>query len=370
MFDKDKFKKELTADDIQKILDYYHADYYIDKNNNIVSETICHNRNGGSHKLYYYEESHSFHCYTGCGHFDIYELVQKVNKTRGVNKTFPECIKEIGEILGKNINFKQKRKGINKEFKAIDDWEWLKKVQRREHLKPELHYHDTRILKYFSEVYPSSWVDEGISIETMERYGIRFYPEMFQTVIPHYDVEGRLIGIRSRNWDKDLVKRAKYIPTYIGDKGYNHPLGFALYGLYQNKDTIRKKKKAMIVEGEKSCLFSDTMYGKDNFVVAMCGSNLSKYQADLLLEQGIEQVIIALDKEYLITDSEDYEEYMFKVKKIAKLFTPYINTYHLTDTRGKLDLKQSPLDLPKEELEDMMEHDKHLITLKDYESED
>ena len=81
----------------------------------------------------------------------------------------------------------------------------------------------------------------------------------------------------------------------------------------------------MIVEGEKSCLFSDTFYGEDNFVVAICGSNMSKYQAELLLNLGIEEVIIAIDKEYMQVDTPEFDEYMKKVKKIGKLLLLYSN---------------------------------------------
>ncbi|MEB7385057.1 hypothetical protein NGC55_09125 [Staphylococcus xylosus] len=184
----------------------------------------------------------------------------------------------------------------------------------------------------------------------MGKYNIRFYSDMFQIIIPHHDDIGNLIGIRNRNWNKVFMKRAKYIPIYLKDKGYNHPLGYALYGLYQNKEEIQRKRKAMILEGEKSCLFSDTFYGEDNFVVAICGSSMSKYQAELLLNLSIEEIIIAIDKEYIQVDTPEFSNYMKKVKKIGRHFAPYISTYHLTDTRGVLGLKESPLDVTKKRI--------------------
>lgn len=376
MFDKDKFKESLTEQDIIKVLNYYESDWYYGRQGEIVSQTVCHNRSNGSHKLYYYPDTHTFHCYTGCGSFDIFDLAIKVNKTRGKELNFSQAINEIARILGISLHFGNRKKGLIRETKTIKDWDWLNKVQPKDPLKAELKHHDNSILKYFNDIYPSSWYDEGISIESMEKYEIKFYPEMYQTIIPHRDQDGNLIGIRSRNWRKEYVDRAKYIPTYIGEKGYNHPLGYALYGLYQNKETIKRKKKAMIVEGEKSCLFADTMYQNDNFVVAICGSSMSKYQSELLLNLGIEEVIIAMDKEYEdICDYEgnytkDYKEYMMKINKIAKMFAPYCRVYHLTDTHGLLKLKESPLDIEKEKLELLMEQDKHLITLKDLESGD
>lgn len=368
MFDKDKFKTSLSETDIKKILDYYNSDYFEGNNGELVAQTCCHNHSDGSHKLYYYPENHTFHCYTGCGSFDVYDLIEKASSKRGKKLNFSESIKEIGRILGKQINFSKSPIGFNKVIKTIDDWDWLNKVVKKEQNIPKLKKYDKKVLNPFIKAYPSEWYKEGISVPTMRKYNIMFYQEMFQTVIPHYDENGEIIGIRSRNWKKDLVKRAKYIPTYVGDTGYNHPLGYALYGLYQNKENIKRRKKAMIVEGEKSCLFSDTLYGDNNFVVAICGSSMSKYQADLLLELGIEEVIIALDKEYFITESDGFEEYMNKVKKIGRLFAPYINTYHITDTRGYLNFKESPLDVSKEVLENIMEHDRHVLTLKELES--
>lgn len=83
MFDKDNFKTSLTSNDIIKILKHYDADIIEGKQGELISTTICHNKSGGSHKLYYYPDGYSFHCYTGCGSFDIYDLVVKVNSIRG-----------------------------------------------------------------------------------------------------------------------------------------------------------------------------------------------------------------------------------------------------------------------------------------------
>lgn len=61
---------------------------------------------------------------------------------------------------------------------------------------------------------------------------------------------------------------------------------------------------------------------------------------------------------------------MGKVNRIAKMFAPYCKVFHLTDTHGRLQLKQSPLDIDKESLEGLMEEDKYIITLKDLEGRD
>ena len=75
-FDKDLVKQQLDIEDISALLEELggEPETYDDK---IVSKTICHN--GNSHKLYYYNNTQLFHCWTNCGDsFDIFDLVSKV----------------------------------------------------------------------------------------------------------------------------------------------------------------------------------------------------------------------------------------------------------------------------------------------------
>ena len=79
-YDKMEIREMLTLDNIYELLVEWggepeFADF------GIISSTICHNLPGeGSRKLYYYENSGLFKCYTGCdATFDIFELAMKVN---------------------------------------------------------------------------------------------------------------------------------------------------------------------------------------------------------------------------------------------------------------------------------------------------
>ena len=75
-FDKDMVKDQLDIDDIYSLLEHLDGEpeMFDDK---IISKTICHN--GDSHKLYYYDNTRLFHCYTHCGDaFDIFDLVSRV----------------------------------------------------------------------------------------------------------------------------------------------------------------------------------------------------------------------------------------------------------------------------------------------------
>src|SRR5699024_11709814 len=62
-------------------------------------------------------------------------------------------------------------------------------------------------------------------------------PEYNQTIIPHYNIDNILIGIRVRNWRS--VEKGKYLPLYHKGEGYQHALGYNLYGIHLNKEAIQ-----------------------------------------------------------------------------------------------------------------------------------
>ena len=80
VFDKTEIKNALSTDDIYNFLQEWGGDP-IYTEFGLLSATICHNKPGeGSKKLYFYENSKLFHCYTGCENpsFDIFELTIKI----------------------------------------------------------------------------------------------------------------------------------------------------------------------------------------------------------------------------------------------------------------------------------------------------
>ena len=80
-FDKDEIRSLLTLENIYELLLDWGGDPEY-TTFGILAATICHNPPGdGSRKLYFYENSGLFKCYTGCdSYFDIFELVIKIAK--------------------------------------------------------------------------------------------------------------------------------------------------------------------------------------------------------------------------------------------------------------------------------------------------
>lgn len=256
-FDKGEIRSSLTIDNIFELLQEWGGDpEYTDFG--IISATICHNHPGdGSRKLYYYSNTDLFRCFTGCNDaFDVFELTIKVfeiqhQRTLNLNDAIRYIAFRFGiapQIFDDEDSF------------DIADFNWLNKRQTRiENVKDLKDYHvqlkeyDDIILSRFNHnVKILPWLNEGISQEAMDKANICFYPGEDQIVIPHYDVNNRLVGIRGRTLcQEDGEKFGKYRPLRINGLLYNHPLGMNLYNLNNSKDAIKMLGKAIVFEGKR-----------------------------------------------------------------------------------------------------------------------
>lgn len=113
----------------------------------------------------------------------------------------------------------------------------------------------------------------------MEHAKIRYYPTEEQIIIPHYDANNQLIGVRGRTIGQEEAKiYGKYRPLRANNKLYNHPLGLNLYNFNNAKEHIKQTGIAVIFEGEKSVLKAQSYFGLDSDIyVACCGSSISNY---------------------------------------------------------------------------------------------
>ena len=180
---------------------------------------------------------------------------------------------------------------------------------------------------------------------------IHYDPVRGLILIPHYDENNRLVGIRQRTLVTEDEVYGKYRPTRIQGQLLNHPLALNLYGLNIAKDNIHNLRTAIIVESEKSVLQYISYFGtKSDICVAVCGSSLSKYQFNLLLDCGIEELVIGFDKDFKEFRGEEFDKVEEKLLKLYYKYRPYVNISFLFDNKDDsvLDYKMSPLDAGKE----------------------
>jgi len=344
-YDIEQIKEDLTIEQIQDLVAELGGEPQA-RGNILVCKTICHG--GDSHKLYYYDNSHLFHCYTGCENpsFDIFELVRKVHQCE-----LPQAIEYVAvyfNITGEEISYESETV-INDYLKNLQDYDRIKNIDLTNQTV-ELKVYDDKFLKNFPHPLIKPWIEDNITEEAMNRFEIAYDPKNIGVIIPHRDINGNLIGVRERTLIKENAEKyGKYRPMKIGKKMYNHPLSFSLYGIYQNKDNIKRAKKAIVVEGEKSVLQLDNILGSDNNIgVACCGSNLIAYQVSLLQSLGVEEIIVALDRQYKKLNDKEHKKLVKNLKSIDRKYGNFIKITFMFDLSNDLPYKASPSDAGKQ----------------------
>ncbi|MEM4994815.1 hypothetical protein WKH56_19835 [Priestia sp. SB1] len=360
--DKDKIKESLTEADIKLILADLGSDLKLaDK---MIFQTVCHH--GSKHKLHYYDDSKEFHCYTDCGkNMDVYNLAMESKKHQGIELTFPEAVKYIASLTGKYYSADTALDKVNSHL--ISDWEFINRYKKKKQINKELKViHNHNVFQLFSPYGHISWLNEGISHETMRKFNISYYLRDDRIVIPHYDIDNNLVGIRGRAMRKeDVDSGRKYMPLLVGKTQYNHQTMLNLYGLHKTKDAIKRLKKIALFESEKSVLMCEDFYGEDNFSAAICGSTLSRFHVQIILSLGIEEVFFCMDKMYHDPDSKEAEIYAKKIMKFANMLSPYCTVYVLWDDFGWIDYREAPCDRGKKVLEDLMKAKYEVKTLNE-----
>ena len=361
-----KIKSQLTVDDIVNLVSegLGAGPCKYDTQGNPIFATVCHNPDGGgSHKLYYYIDTQTFVCYTNCGSFDVFELVKKVKGFSGFSEAYYWVCNYFGLINAPQRGF------IPPCVELTPDWDLLNKIhdyqENAEEERVNTEILPEGLLNYYFVGYPLEWLREGITKEAMDKYDIRIDIGAQKIIIPHRDGEGNLIGIRGRSYNVfDLDNGKKYMPAFMGERMFNHPLGGFLYGLDKNKDVISRLGKVCIFESEKSVLLTEGYYPGNNFSVATCGSaGLSEAQIRELMQLGVREIIFAYDRENDgDPNSDKTKEYEAKLLRIALPLTVYFEVSVLFDYSPYILLgpKDSPADRGKEVLEALMRKKIHI----------
>jgi hypothetical protein len=213
--------------------------------------------------------------------------------------------------------------------------------------KVELKEYDKSILARLNyNVIIQPWLDEDITQAVLNDAQIGYFPPTAQITIPHFDKDGRFIGLRGRTLSKeDAEIYGKYRPMVINRQLYNHPLGMNLYNLNNSKGGIRILHKAIIFESEKSCLKYQSYFGMGNDIsVACCGSNISAYQIQLLLDCGAEEIIIAFDRQFQQIDDNEFKKLTDNLTKLNNKYKNDVDISIIFDKNMITGYKDSPID--------------------------
>lgn len=172
----------------------------------------------------------------------------------------------------------------------------------------------------------SVWEDEGISMDTLKRWQVKYDAFSDRIVYPIRDMSGKIVNIGGRTleprWKEMNMRKYSYF--------YKWGTLRTIFGAYENMDNIIEKKEIILFEGCKSVLIADT-WGIKN-TGAILTSHLNPHQMKILAGLGC-RVVFALDKDVDITQDHN-------INRLKN----YVRVEYLFDRDGLLDQKDAPVD--------------------------
>ena len=337
MIDYEAIIEELDNNKVMNMLDKLDIPYE-DKGDYLILPTVCHHASAddASWKLYYYKNTHIFYCYTEDGAMSIFSFLKHYYEARDYAY---DWFVDIYEVIRGCSYFSEENELSPDSYKSIRDNYSLHKERK------DLPYYPNGIMEAFIKYYPIEWLNDGITKETMDKFNIRFSPSQNKIIIPHYDVGGRLIGIRGRALNQeDINMWGKYMPVQLEGKWYSHPLSLNLYGLNMTKENIKQTGIAFLGEAEKFVLQCES-FDMPNCAAAVCGNKLNKYALDILVRTcHPQEIVICFDKEELPHE----DKYFNHLYELCKKYQAYANFSFIYDKEHLLNLKDSPSDKGEE----------------------
>ena len=183
------------------------------------------------------------------------------------------------------------------------------------------------ILNEYKQIPSIRFIEDNISAKTQRRFNIMYDYKSQYIMIPWFNCEGKLVGVRGRNNDDESVA-----PRYMTFHSFKK--GDYLYGYNVNREEILKRRSIILVESEKATM---QLYDMNIRNVVSVGSHTLTPQQIRHLKFDVDEIIIAFDKD--VTREELIKECQ-KIKEIL----PKVKIYIIWDYDNLLDEKDSPTD--------------------------
>lgn len=261
-----------NPDKIQRILEYYNYHSITINNNEIRFAKIGgDNPSGCRIKL---NDNLSATDFTTSYNGDIIGLIKQ-----HTDLSYKEIINTIKTITNKKLEGNHKnKKGLFDDF--FDDI-----YIPNEDIQDTIY--DKSILDNYSKYrWNIRFLNDGILPCSQYKFHIGYDESSNRITIPHFDIDGNLIGIIGRI-DSDEKTNYKYLPLVAFPK-HKH-----LYGLYQNKEYI-KNNRVFVYESEKSVMQCDSFEVYN--CVSLGGNSISQIQVEHLLKLNVTEIILSLDE--------------------------------------------------------------------------
>lgn len=339
MLDIAAIKAKITDDDIIAIMASMGIPLVSANSQYLVFPSACHHADWEHHKpkLWCYLDGDTpyFRCWV-CGFSgDVIALIQHLRHC-----TFNQAVDYICRTLG--ISTTELVQDDMRDPWQHDLRRWLPNANYDE--PADLTAYDPAILAAFDHLYPTDWLEYGITRDSMDKFGIGWYARQACISIPVVQ-NGQLVGVRGRYTRPQDIAKGKYRPIAMLDGNVlKFSSSVCMYGYDQNNDAIKSSRQAVLFESEKSVLKAPE-YGIHNSL-AVFGSNISKRHIELLLELGVNDVVIAFDSDYRQIGDDDFQFFVAKMKKVTSKLKPYFGVSIMYNNQGYDAYKCNIMDLP------------------------
>ncbi len=261
-----------------------------------------------------YPEDKHFKCY-GCGeHGDVFRFLQKLQ-----GKEFPEVVRELAAEVGiripevgedESVEAKRRRKERNEILAACDAAAryWAARLQSRFGESARRYLEERGVSEESAQAFrlgvaSPEWNDierrlgeKGVGVQALRKAGLLVEKEgggaydrfRGRLMFPIAALDGQVIGFGGRAMGEE--KGAKYINT---PETPLYKKSRVLYGLDRARETIRKTRAAVLVEGyfDVIGLHQAGVTG----AVAVCGTALTAEHVELLKRLDCREVTILFD---------------------------------------------------------------------------
>lgn len=164
---------------------------------------------------------------------------------------------------------------------------------------------------------------------TREKFGLLYSYRRQRVVIPiRYWATGELLGFNSRTTIENYKELG--INKYLISPD-NLPKSINLFGLYENKEDIKKAGYVVVYESEKSVLKRDSLL--DSTGVALSGHTISDEQVRILVNLDVD-IIISLDSDIELDE----------IRFVCEKFYGLRNVYYTYDSEHIMGEKNSIAD--------------------------
>ena len=103
--------------------------------------------------------------------------------------------------------------------------------------------------------------------------------------------------------------------------------------------------KVIVFESEKSCLLYKSYFGVENDIsVACCGSSLSAYQIQSLIDAGAREIIVAFDRQFQEIGDDEFKHLKTNLMRLRDKYKNFVLISFIFDKNQITGYKDSPID--------------------------